>query len=145
MPHEKISELPPAEPSSEERQEMRLQELETQVASLTERLNVERQRNQQMMAEFLEMLGATMVQQGRGIKERIVYPTTIRSVPEEEAENEATLFLTTKSEEPVLYKQTDDGMVPVGLSGVDTTALSNYLDTKGNVGGMYKVNVYVDR
>lgn len=126
--------------------EERIAILERQVSELAQNASIQRQRQQQTMAEFMELLGATLINHSRGIKRQIVYPTTVRSVPDEEAGNEGTLYLTLREGEPCLYKEGSDGFTPITIEGVDAAALREYLDTKETFsGGMFKVNVYLER
>ncbi len=128
-------------------QEARLRDLETQVAQLTQRLGVQQQRQQQEMADFMHLLGSTLVQQAQQIHAKIVYPTTIRAVPEEEEDNGGTVFLTLSEGEPALYREENGEFKRFYPAGVDANALKQFIEQRRATDGasMYRVNIYLDR
>lgn len=147
MSEKKISELPPTEPSPEELREARLRDLELQVTQLTQRVNVQQQRHQREMAEFLQLLGSTLAQQGQHLLAKIVYPTTVRAVPDEEEDNEGTVFLALSQGEPALYREEDGELKRIRPVGVDNAALKQFIEQRHTSGGasMYRVNIYLDQ
>ena len=134
----------------EQEQERRIATLEEQVASLHAALERQSLRHREQMAGFTELLGRTLYQQSQHIRTSIVYPTTIRSVPDEEESNEGTVYLTRNAEgEPVVYQESPTGMELYTAPGMDYQALSTWLTAKddgaGNGAAMHRVNIYLDK
>jgi len=144
-----IEDLPPRDLNPEELQDARLRDLETQVAQLTQRLGVQHQRQQQEMANFMHLLGTTLVQQAQQIQAGIVYPTAIKSVPDEEEDNGGTVLLTLSEGQPALYREEEGELKRFYPAGVDANALKRFIEQRQTSGAasspMYRVNIYLDR
>lgn len=141
--------LPSKDVNPDELQDARLRDLERQVVQLTQRLGVQQQRQQQEMANFMHLLGTTLVQQAQQIQAGIVYPTAIMSVPDEEEDNGGTVLLTLNEGQPALYREEDGELKRFYPAGVDSNALKHFIEQRQTSGApsspMYRVNIYLDR
>ena len=128
-------------------------QLRDEVDALTKRsalqeetLQTIQQHHRAQLMGLFGRLGESFTDQAKRLQEPVQYTTTLRRIPEDEAENDVSVFVRLQNDTPMVFKQNDEGdLVKLTDARLDMDKIYAFLIDQTNPGGLHHVNLYIEQ